>query len=120
MGRTSRRGRRAGQTAAEDEDIVKSFVRSAGTCQLPPYAITRVVARVDVLEDLYRRLVVTEVRDRSVILPSSIRNTPSRVRPVIITDCGSSMRLYQKRVTRRPFLVVFTSSSIDSARPPLR
>jgi hypothetical protein len=47
-----------------------------------------------------------------LILPFSIRNVPSRVRPVYRIVRGSSGRMYQKRVTRMPRSVERTRSSM--------
>ena len=53
-----------------------------------------------------------------VTAPFSIRNTPSRVRPVTMSSRGSSQRMYQKRVTSKPRLTLLTRSSTLGASPP--
>jgi hypothetical protein len=52
-----------------------------------------------------------------VTLPFSIRNRPSRVRPVTMMVCGSSGRMYQKRVTRTPRSTPAIRSSRDAVPP---
>src|SRR3989304_3382629 len=50
--------------------------------------------------------------------PFSIRKTPSRVRPVMRIDCGSTQRVYQKRVMRTPRVTPARSASGVAALPP--
>ena len=54
-----------------------------------------------------------------VTLPFSIRNRPSRVRPVTSSVCGSSERMYQKRVTRTPRSTPLIRSSIVAVPPSM-
>src|SRR5471032_3408468 len=54
-----------------------------------------------------------------LILPFSMENVPSRVKPVSSTDCGSTMRIYQVRVTSTPFLVLAISSAVDLSVPAM-
>src|SRR4051812_32073558 len=51
--------------------------------------------------------------------PCSIRNVPSRVKPVNRTVCGSTKRMYQKRVTRMPRSVLLIISSIEVLPPSI-
>src|SRR5262245_28557133 len=51
------------------------------------------------------------------ILPFSIRNVPSRVRPVTEMMRGLSGRMYQKRVINTPRRVVRIMSSSDAVPP---
>ena len=54
-----------------------------------------------------------------VTLPFSIRNSPSRVSPVTRIVCGSSGRMYQKRVTSTPRSVPAIRSSIVAVPPSM-
>ena len=54
-----------------------------------------------------------------VTLPFSIRNSPSRVSPVTSSVCGSSDRMYQKRVTSTPRSTPLIRSSIVAAPPSM-
>src|SRR4051812_48825502 len=51
--------------------------------------------------------------------PCSMRNVPSRVRPVNRTVCGSTKRMYQKRVTRMPRSVLLIISSMELLPPSI-
>src|SRR5947207_4183189 len=51
--------------------------------------------------------------------PCSMRNVPSRVKPVKRTVCGSTKRMYQKRVTRMPRSVLLIISSMEDLPPSI-
>ncbi len=100
--------------------MLKSWVRSAGTRVLPSTRQVCVVSASQffsmVSGDSFQRKLFTG----SVMRPFSMRKTPSRVRPVASASRGSSVRVYQKRVTSSPRFTPATSSSIEAALPPSR
>src|SRR5665213_3977080 len=53
------------------------------------------------------------------IFPFSIRNVPSRVRPVFTSERGSTLRIYQNRVTRMPRSVLLIMSEIEDVPPDI-
>src|SRR5258708_35007033 len=90
------------QTAADTLAMWNSFARIAGTRTVvsPPVGTRNVsfvqicaLARTRAGDSLNRKLLTGPL-----ILPFSTRNTPSRVKPVIVRLCGSIQRVYQNRV----------------------
>ena len=54
-----------------------------------------------------------------LIRPFSIRNVPSRVRPVCVRVLGLSDRIYQKRVIKTPYATDPIRSSRDASPPDM-
>ena len=77
----------------------------------------------DIASMLLRTLTGVSLKRKFLIAdlsrPCSIRKVPSRVRPVSKTDCGSTRRMYQKRVTRMPRSVLLIISSMDVFPPSI-
>jgi glycine/D-amino acid oxidase-like deaminating enzyme len=108
-------GRAVRQTASDllvkvnSRDLIAgTTIRPAGTAAVIPSTFASITRGLS----LKRRLVAGWV-----IFPFSIRNRPSRVRPVSCKVCGLTVRMYQKRVTRRPRSVPAMSAARDSLPP---